>query len=211
MAAPKLFGPAFSTFVRTCRIALIEKGVDYVHEDFNFLEGWPDGYERRHPFRKVPAFEHGDVSLYETAAITRYVDEAFDGPALQPATAALRARMTQVQCIVDSYVYGPVIGTIVIQRAVVPMQGGSPDEDAIRAAVPAATLGLGVLDDMLSGSEHLAGDTFSLADAHLVPVMGYFTQMPEADAVLGPLGNLTAWWQRAAARGSVEGTTPRLG
>jgi glutathione S-transferase len=211
MATPILFGPAFSTFVRTCRIALIEKGVDYAQEDFNFLEGWPDGYERRHPFRKVPAFQHGDVSLYETAAITRYVDEAFDGPALQPATAALRARMTQVQCIVDSYVYGPVIGTIVIQRAVVPMQGGNPDEDAIRAAVPAAALGLGVLDGMLAGSAYLAGEAFSLADAHLVPVMGYFTQMPEAVDVLAPLGNLSAWWQRVGARTSVEQTTPSLG
>ena len=62
MAAPVVFGPAFSTFVRSVRIALIEKGVDYRLEEFNFLEGWPDGYERRHPFKKVPAFERSRIA-----------------------------------------------------------------------------------------------------------------------------------------------------
>ena len=211
MAQPTLYGPAFSTFVRSVRIALIEKGVDYRHEDFNFMEGWPAGYEKRHPFKKVPAFEHDGVSLFETAAITRYVDEAFDGPALQPATPALRARMTQVQCIVDSYVYGPVIGSIVIQRAVVPLTGGTTDEDVVRGAVPAARLGLGVLDGFLAENDYLAGGEFSLADAHLAPVMGYFTQMPEAEAMMGELGRLADWWSRVASRASVEQTTPRLG
>jgi glutathione S-transferase len=211
MAAPVVFGPAFSTFVRSVRIALIEKGVDYRLEEFNFLEGWPDGYERRHPFKKVPAFEHDGVSLYETCAINRYVDEAFDGPALQPATAAGRARMTQVSAIVDSYVYRPTIGTVVIQRAVVPMQGGTPDEAAIAAAVPAVRLGMGVLDDMLAPADFLAGDAFSLADAHLAPVMGYFSQMPEWQAMEGELANLSQWWQRVAARESVHSTTPSLG
>jgi glutathione S-transferase len=31
----------------------------------------------RHPFGKIPAFEHAGFRLYEAGAITRYVDGAF--------------------------------------------------------------------------------------------------------------------------------------
>ena len=66
MAKPTLHGPAFSTYVRSVRITLAEKGVAYDLHEINFLEGWPDGYEKLHPFMKVPAFEHNDLTFYET-------------------------------------------------------------------------------------------------------------------------------------------------
>jgi glutathione S-transferase len=47
----------------------------------------------RHRFGKIPAFEHAGFRLYETGAITRYVDEAFPGPRLQPDDPRDRARM----------------------------------------------------------------------------------------------------------------------
>ena len=116
MGNPVVHGPGFSTYVRTVRMALQEKGVHYEHNDFNFLEGMPREQLERHPFGKVPAFEHDGFALYETFAICRYVDEGFDGPALQPSDARARARMTQVICVLDSYTYGPMVGTLVIQR-----------------------------------------------------------------------------------------------
>ena len=67
-------------------------------------EGMPKEQLSRQPFNKVPAFEHDGNMLYETAAIERYVDEAFDGPSLQPSGALARARMTQVIGIADCYV-----------------------------------------------------------------------------------------------------------
>jgi len=212
MAHPTLYGPAFSTYVRSARIALAEKGVEYTLKEFNWLtDGWPEGYERRHPFRKVPAFEHDGFALYEAPAILRYVDEAFEGPALQPREAMWRARMTQAISIVDSYTYGPIIGTIVIQRVIVPMQGGNPDEAAIAAAVPAARTAIAVFDGFLSETPWLAGQEFTLADAHLAPVIDYFRQVPEGESVLAEHAHLTRWWERASVRGSVESTTPSLG
>ena len=84
MSNPTLHGPAFSTYVRSVRITLTEKGVAYDLREINFLEGWPDGYENLHPFMKVPVFEHEDLVLYETPAIMVYINTAFDGPALMP-------------------------------------------------------------------------------------------------------------------------------
>ena len=84
MADPILYGPAFSTYARSVRLALEEKGVPYVLEEIDIFSGanaTPE-YLARQPFGKVPALEHDGFRLYETGAILRYVDEAFDGPSL---------------------------------------------------------------------------------------------------------------------------------
>src|SRR5215471_17153012 len=98
MAAPVVYGPAYSTYARTTRLALEEKGVDYKLEEVDMLGGacQQPAYLARHPFGKVPAFSHDGFALYETGAIIRYVDEAFPGPKLQPADPKRRARMTQI-------------------------------------------------------------------------------------------------------------------
>ena len=133
MANPILYGPGYSTYVRSVRLALEEKGVDYDHVEFDLMQGMPDDQLERQPFSKVPAFEHDGLMLYETSAITRYIDDAFDGTGLQPADIRQRARMNQIFGIIDSYAYPAIITGIFIPRAVVPMLGGESDEDTIAA------------------------------------------------------------------------------
>lgn len=210
MGSPVVHGPGFSTYVRTVRMALQEKGVQYELNEFNFLEGMPQEHLERHPFGKVPAFEHDGFSLYETFAICRYVDEAFDGPALQPSEARARARMTQVICVLDSYTYGPMVGTLVIQRLVVPKMGGQPDEAAISAALPKVKTALGALESLLGSNQYLAGDTLSLADLHLIPQYTYLTGTPESGDLLADSPNLRGWWDRVNGLPSAVSTMPSL-
>jgi glutathione S-transferase len=211
MATPTVHGPAFSTYVRTVRMTLEEKGVGYELREFDLMQGVPEEHLKRHPFGKVPAFEHEGFILYETAAIARYVDEAFDGPALQPADVRARARMAQIVGIVDSYTYGPVITNIVIQRVVVPMMNGTPDEAVITAALPAAGKALGVLEDLLGDQPFLAGNALSLADLHLAPILAYFTAIPDSEPVLAATPNLRRWFESISTRPSFTGTAPQLG
>ena len=86
MTKPQLFGADYSVYVRIVRLALAEKGVGYdlVPVDVFAADGVPAWYLELHPFGRIPAFEHDGLRLFETAAITRYVDEAFAGPPLQP-------------------------------------------------------------------------------------------------------------------------------
>ena len=124
---PILFGAPYSVYVRICRMALTAKGVDYelVPVDI-FADGGPgDAYAGRHPFGKIPAFEHGDVRLYEANSIITYVDEAFDGPALTFDTAIDNARMRQLISIADNYVY-PVL---VWKCSVPSLEGGTGPEE----------------------------------------------------------------------------------
>ena len=83
---PIVVGAPYSVYVRAVRLALEEKGVPYeiVPVDIFAAGGPPPEHRARHPFGKIPAFEHAGFRLYEAGAITRYVDEAFPGPRLQP-------------------------------------------------------------------------------------------------------------------------------
>lgn len=204
-----VYGPAYSTYARTVRLALEEKGVDYRLEEVDILKGAATSPEHlaRHPFGKVPAFEHDGFLLFETAATTRYIDEAFPGPALQPSEVRQRARMMQVIGVIDAYAYGAMITNIFIQRAVMPMLGGTADEAAIKGALPRAETSVRTLDRLIGE----CGEGPTLADLHLVPVYDYFRQTPEGAKLLEGCGNLARWWERMSKRPSVEKTRPRLG
>lgn len=155
MPKPTLHGPAFSTYVRSVRITLAEKGVEYELREFNFLEGWPDGYEKLHPFMKVPAFEHDGLTLYETLAIMVYVNAAFDGPALLPDQPAMLAKTLQAINVVDNYAYDALITRTFIPRAVAPMLGGTTDESTIENAKGDCERAISVLNGMIAGQSTL--------------------------------------------------------
>ncbi len=212
MADPVVYGPGYSSYVRTARVALEEKGVAYRLEEFDFIQGgMPDEHLKRQPFGKVPAFEHDGFALYETGAITRYVDEAFPGPALQPDNARDRARMTQIISLLDSYTYAPTVGSLVIQRLVVPMVGGEPDEAMIAEALPKVDKSMQVLEGLLGSQSFFVNDTLSLADVHLIPIYAYFSMTPESAAILENTPGLRRWWDGISARASVAATQPQLG
>ena len=213
MAKPVIYGPAYSTYARTCRLALEEKGADYDLVEVDIFSGANTKPEHlaRHPFGKVPAFEHDGLELYETDAITRYVDEAFDGLGLQPADAAGRARMAQAINIIGAYAYPAMILQIFVQRAVRPMTGGTADEDAIAAAIPQAETAVAALEKLIDGNAYLAGDRLSLADLLLIPVYDYIAQTPEGQNMLAKAPNLQRWWGTVRTRPSVAKTRPSLG
>ena len=212
MADPILHGPDYSTYTRTARLALEEKGVSYELDHVDFLQGdMPAEQLARQPFAKVPALEHDGFQLYESFAMARYVDEAFRGPSLQPDEARERARMTQIFGIIDSYTYGPTVGQLVIQRMVVPMLGGEPDEAAISTALPAVEKAMGVLEGLLGQNSHLAGPDLSLADLHLAPVFAYFTGTPESGPILENKPGLRRWWDAMSARETMAKTAPNFG
>src|SRR5258705_7923244 len=141
----RLHGADYSVYARMVELALIEKGVAYRIEPLDIFKGAPPDYLKLHPFAKIPALEHGDFRLYETGAITRYIDEAFPGPSLQPQDPQGRARMVQIMSIVDSYGYRPLIWDIMVERLIAPTEGRTSDEAKIATAIPMAETGLAAL------------------------------------------------------------------
>jgi glutathione S-transferase len=205
---PRLYGAGYSVYVRIVRLALAEKGVDYelVPVDVFTTSGSPPEHRGRHPFGRIPAFEHGDFALYETGAIVRYVDEAFEGPRLQPAGPRERARCNQIIGVADAYAYRSLVWDIYVERVERPAEGSSPDEARIAAALPVARTCLGAITELMGDQPWLAGPELSLADLYLAPMMAYFVKAPEGAAMLRAHGRLAHWWERIAARPSMTAT-----
>jgi glutathione S-transferase len=213
MALPVIYGPGLSTYVRTVRLVCEEKSAAYELVEIDIMQGGHKApeYLARHPFGRVPAFEHDGFALYETSAITRYLDAVLPGPSLTPADPKGAARMQQVIAVVDSYAYGSMISAIVIQRVVMPMVGGTTDETIIAAALPTAIVSLQALEDLLGDQAYLAGAELSLADLHLAPVMAYYTATPEGQGLMPGYPGLARWWAAISARPSMVKTQPQLG
>jgi glutathione S-transferase len=212
MSSPIVYGPTYSTYVRTVRLALEEKPSAYELVDVAMLQGahQEPAFLHRNPFGKVPAFSHDGLDLYETNVITRYIDRAIPGAALQPTDARGLARMDQVISIADSFAYGCVIGKLVWQRIVAPMLGGTPDDAAIAASMPQIELTLKEFERLLGEGPWFAGASISLADLHLAPIFAYLTMTPESAGLLASHAALTTWWSHMSVRESMAKTQPKF-
>jgi glutathione S-transferase len=208
-----LYGPDYSVYARVSRLALEEKGVSYDQRPVDIFSGEcrEPPHLARQPWGKVPAFEHDGFALYETFAINRYIDEAFPGPALQPADVRTRARMTQITCIIDSYAYAAMISKVALQALIVPMQGGTPDGAILADGMAGAEKALDALENVAQGGSFLCGGAVSLADLHLGPVFGYFALVDQGRAALARRPKLQAWWNSFSQRPSMVRTQPKMG
>ena len=198
--------------MRIARLALVEKGVAYRLEEVDiFAEGGPPAdYLARQPFGRIPAFEHDGFRLYESGAITRYVDEAFPGPALQPAAPKARARVNQAISILDSYAYRPLVWDIFVERVRAPQNGRVTDEARIAAALPRAEICLAALEALMAAGPWLAEPALTLADLHAAPIFAYAVLAPEGRDLLARHEALRRWWERMALRPSMTATRSPL-
>ena len=208
---PILYGAAYNVYVRAVRLALAEKGVDYrlIEVALNAEEGAPANYLHHANFMRIPAFEHAGERLYEASAITRYVDEAFEGPALMPATPPERARVNQIISIIENYGYGPMVWSIFVERCRAAVSGRKADEDKIAAAVPQVAHALDALEEMTLGPQ-LIGEALTLADLHLAAMLAYGTLAPEGATLVGARPRLQRWWATMKQRPSMRDTRSPL-
>ncbi|RWD89054.1 glutathione S-transferase family protein [Mesorhizobium sp.] len=200
MAKPILYGADYSVYVRIARMTLEEKGVDYelAPVDIFAADGIPAWYLEHHPFGRIPAFEHDGFRLFETSAIARYVDEAFDGPPLQPADPRGRARVDQITGMLDAYGYRAMVWDVAVER----LEKTPADESLIADGLSQAETVLKVLTSLKAEGPWLLGDQLTLADLHAAPIIAYFVKVAEGRDLLARLADIEEWYMRVAARPS---------
>lgn len=206
-----LHGYRYSVYVRIVRLVLAEKGLGYEQVEVNpFASEIPVDYLALHPFGRVPALVHDGFVLYETGAITRYVDRAFPGPALQPADPTRCARMDQIVGVVDAYAYWPLVRQVFVHDVMRPHLGTAGDPQELQKGLDAAERVLDALEILAAADSWLTGPDISLADLHLGAMVAYFAQSPRGAALLAESPRLSAWWQRLKERPSIAATDPGL-
>jgi glutathione S-transferase len=205
MSKLQIIGAPQSNFVWVTHIVAAEKRIDY--EAVFAMPHTPAVYACN-PLGKIPAMRHGEVILGESRAICAYIDRAFDGPSLIPAAPAGAALTEQWTSIVCSHV-DPLLARQYLTWYFFPKTAdGKPDRALIDSILAAMNAQITFLDARVSGSGHLCGDTFTLADAYLMPILYYLRQLPESQQMLAGARHLTAYLERHLQRPSIAATIP---
>jgi len=207
---PVLYGFDGSTYVRTVKMVLADKGIDYDQVPVNVLAGEPRQPEHlaRHPFGKVPVLDIDGIRIRESEAICRYLDQTRPEPRLVPANPKDHARMSEVIGLIDSYGYPALIGAAGYH--LFPDFLGGKDDGAHAACLVEAEKLLALLMEIKGGDRWLAGPVVSLADYFLAPIL-YYTSLTTDAAQLMSHPDLYEWWQAINQLETFRATEPDLG
>jgi len=204
----RLLGDARSTYTRTVRLALAEKGVACA---FQPVAPRTPEVLAVNPFGRIPVLIDGVTSLYETSAIVRYLDDAFDGPALIPTGPSDVARCEQWVSLVNGHFYDTMVRRYVLQCIFPKGEGGAPDRKVIDAAVLEMRQQLAALEQAYAGGSFLVGGVLTMADLFVAPILAYLPLFPEGRQLLGDCPNLRRAQAALAERPSFKATAPELG
>jgi glutathione S-transferase len=204
-ASVTLLGDPRSTYTRTARMGLAEKGVAYTLER---AAPRTPGILAVHPFGRIPGFRDGDLALFETSAILRYIDESFDGPALLPGTIRDRARCEQWVSAVNAYLYDTMVRRYVLQYVIPRGPEGKPDRGVIDPALAEIEGHLRVLEQAYGGRDYLVGNTLCMADLFLAPILACVEAMPEGAQLLAACPNVRRGQAAVRERASFKATEP---
>ena len=190
MADVRIHGFLLSTWVRTACMTCVEKGVDYELVPLN--RGSAE-HATMHPVTRMPVLEHDGRFVIEALAVVGYIDEAFDGPALQPDDLDGRTRMREWLSFSADYVYREVVRRIPRDRA--------PSEEELQTARAA----LERVDAQLNGAPFILGDRITLTDLYLAPQVSNARE--KAPELLASLDALDRWAAVIAERDSFKLTS----
>ncbi|KAL6615179.1 hypothetical protein ACP70R_037449 [Stipagrostis hirtigluma subsp. patula] len=131
MAPVKVFGPAMSTNVARILVCLEEVGAEYevVNIDMQAKEHKSPEHLARNPFGQIPAFQDGDIVLFESRAIAKYVLRKFSksaGVDLLREGDLKEAAMVDVWTEVEAHTYNPALSPVVYECLIYPAMRGVP-------------------------------------------------------------------------------------
>jgi glutathione S-transferase len=202
----QIIGAPQSNFVWACRIACGEKAVPY---DLVSVFPHTPEVDAIHPFGKIPAMCHGDVTLFESRAILYYIDHAFPGAPLAPRDPVGGAQVEQWISSVNT-----TIDPVLLRQYGGPgyffpgTPDGSPNRAVIDAIVPKLEPHFAILDRAVAKTGYLVGDALTLADINLLPILYYMSKLPESSAILKAKASLAGYVEKLLARKTIADTIP---
>jgi len=170
----RLLGRQTSGNVQKAIFCLEELGLPYVREEYGrqFGNTLTDEYRKLNPNAKVPTLIDGDLVIWESHTILRYL-AAVHGPALTGATAGERTMVERWMDWLLGALNTPYVAVFRDARK-------APAERAPDFAAQSADLlaQLKILDGHLAGRNWFALDRFTIADIALGPIVKRCLEFP---------------------------------
>ncbi|KAJ4871377.1 hypothetical protein Rs2_46986 [Raphanus sativus] len=118
------------------------------------------------PFGQIPALQDGDLTLFESRAITEYIADEYS----EKGEKLMCPGCNKVKAITK---FDPIASKIAFERIFKGMFGMTTDPAAVQELEGKLVRVLDIYEARLSKSEFLACDCFTLADLHHLPVIHY--------------------------------------
>ncbi|KAL8530879.1 hypothetical protein ACS0TY_007780 [Phlomoides rotata] len=201
----KVHGHPLSPAVRRVLLCLAEKGLEYEFELIDLTAGQQkkEPFISLNPFGQVPAFEDGDLKLFESRAITKYISNAYAGKGTplvfqDPKKMAI----VGVWLEVESLRFDAAGQKLSFEILIKPLKGLKTDEAAVEALEGQLAAVLDVYEARLGESKYLGGGEYSLADLHHLPIISnlmktkvkeLFDARPRVSAWAADIQSRPAW------------------
>lgn len=186
-------------FVQRTLIVLEEKNIRNEYDlRYIDLDNKPDWFLRYSPTGKVPVLIAGETVLFESAAISEYIDDIGPGPRLHPQDALLRAH---------NRAWIEFLSSVLVMRG---QMQQAPSEHEARELAGQIGRRLRQLERQLGDGPYFNGKNFSLVDAAAAPLfqrLQWLTELVPDLAVLEGLPKVEAWQACLMKRASVSRAT----
>ncbi len=224
----ELYHAATSTCSQKVRLALAEKGLDFVSRPVNLRlnENLSPEYLALNPNGVVPTLVHDGQVICDSSVICEYLDEVFPEPALAPCDAVGRAHLRAWLRFVEE-VPTVAIRVPTFQMALQPFRGVEPaafrreradirplrkhfyrrmgpggfSPEEIEAALDQLGLAIRRMDERLAKGAWLMGDAFGLADIVVAPTIDRLADLGLA-SLWQDAPRVADWYERLMRRPS---------
>ncbi|KEH43230.1 putative glutathione transferase [Medicago truncatula] len=202
MATIKVHGSPISTATMRVTATLYEKELEFEFVSINMRNGEhkKEPFISLNPFGQVPAFEDGDLKLFESRAITQYIDHEYadKGTKLTSSDSKKMAIMS-VWSEVESLHYDQVASILVWELGIKTLFGIPLDSNVVEENEAKLDIILDVYEKRLSKSKYLGGDSFTLVDLHHLPSL-YYLMKSQSKKLFESRPYVSAWVADITAR-----------
>ncbi|MFS7930924.1 putative glutathione transferase [Helianthus anomalus] len=204
--ALKLYGTVASDATQRVQACLYEKEAHFEFITVNTAAGEhkTPRFLARNPFGELPALEDGDVTLFESRAITQYIANKYDGRGTDLIMKdPIKLAIQTVWMDTENQRFDQPFSKL-IEAALEGNEGGNKDVREYERKLESV---LDVYEQRLKESKYLGGDSFTLADLQHLPGMhylrstkakGWFQGRPHVRAWAADILSRPAWVKVAA-------------
>lgn len=168
----KLYGAPLSPFVRKVRIVMAEKKLDHESDMRVAPLSVPEGYEKIHPLKKIPALEVEDDGrkyiIPDSSSIAAFLEKIRPSPAFYPDDPGDYGRALWLEEYGDTHIAANctfnIFGNVFFAWA----RGGDFDPERLKNAFAAMDEVIAYVEELLGERDWLIGDGFSIADLGIV-------------------------------------------
>ncbi|KQK04331.1 glutathione S-transferase 4 [Brachypodium distachyon] len=205
MAPIKVYGWAVSPWMSRTLVCLEEANAEYEIVPMSRSGGdhlLPD-YLAINPFGQIPALQDGDLTLYQSRAIARYILRKLKPEFLREGNLRESA-MVDAWVDVQAHKLEPILLPIVVNCIINQFVGRDRDQDVVDENIEKLKKLLEVYEARLSTSKYLAGDFLSFAEFTHFAFMRYFMATEYYADVVDAYPHFKAWWEALLSRPSVK-------